>query len=289
MYPLKTAFSSLGRNAMMTIASIITISCCLFLFGVFLLVTFNINYISDQISEKCELQAFISEWSSSLGEERILKEISALPNVDSAEFESKEDAFKNAREMSREMAEALDSMDGEQIFRASVKVTLKDLALADETAAQMAAVSGVAKVNNRQDIILKVVRVTNVIRVGSFIAMLILLLTAIFIIRNTIELSVLSREEEIHIMKFVGATDGFIRGPFVIEGVTVGVIGAMIAIIIIAFGYSALAVQAEGMREVAEIYSFSEVAIPLVAGVLLFGLVMGGIGSRAAVKRHLKV
>ena len=289
MYPLKTAFSSLGRNAMMTIASIITISCCLFLFGVFLLVTFNINYISDQISEKCELQAFISEWSSSLGEERVLKEISALPNVDTAEFESKDDAFKNAREMSPEMAEALDNMDGEEIFRASVKVTLKDLTLADETAAQMAAVSGVVKVNNRQDIILKVVSVTNVVRIGSFIAMLILLLTAIFIIRNTIELSVLSREEEIHIMKFVGATDGFIRGPFVIEGVTVGVIGAMVAIIIIAFGYSALTAQAEGLREVAELYSFSEVAIPLVAGVLLFGLIMGGIGSRAAVKRHLKV
>ncbi|MCH5187590.1 MAG: ABC transporter permease [Oscillospiraceae bacterium] len=289
MYPLKTAFSSLGRNAMMTIASVITISCCLFLFGVFLLVTFNINYISDQISEKCELQAFISEWSSSVGEERILKEISALPNVDSAEFESKEDAFRNAREMSEEMAEALDNMDGEQIFRASVKVTLKDLALADETAAQMAAVKGVAKVNNRRDIILKVVSVTNVIRIGSFIAMLILLLTAIFIIRNTIELSVLSREEEIHIMKFVGATDGFIRGPFVIEGVTVGVIGAMVAIIIIAFGYSALTAQADGMREVAALYSFSEVAIPLVAGVLLLGIIMGGIGSRAAVKRHLKV
>ena len=289
MYPLKTAFSSLGRNAMMTVASIITISCCLFLFGVFLLVTFNINYISEQISEKCELQAFISEWSSSVGEERVLKEISALPNVETAEFESKEDAFKNARDMSEEMAEALDNMDGEEIFRASVKVTLRDLTLADETAAQMAAVKGVAKVNNRRDIILKVVSVTNVIRIGSFIAMLILLLTAIFIIRNTIELSVLSREEEIHIMKFVGATDGFIRGPFVIEGVTVGVIGAMIAIIIIAFGYSALTVQAEGLREVAELYSFSEVAIPLVAGVLVFGLVMGGIGSRAAVKRHLKV
>ncbi len=288
MYPLKTAFSSLGRNAMMTLASIVTIACCLFLLGVFLLITFNINYIGSQVSEKCELQAYINEWTSDLGEERILKEISALPNVDTAEFESKEQAFENARAMGEEMDEALEGMEGEDIFRSSVKVTLKDLTLADETAAQMAAVSGVAKVNNRRDIIRKVISVTNVIRIGSLIAMLILVLTAIFIIRNTIELSVHAREEEIHIMKFVGATDSFIRRPFVMEGIIVGLIGAAIAITVIAFGYSALALHAESLRDV-KIYSFSETAAPLIVGVLAFGLLMGGVGSRAAVKRHLKV
>ncbi len=288
MYPLKTAFSSLGRNAMMTLASIVTIACCLFLLGVFLLMTFNINYIGSQISEKCELQAYINQWASGLGEERILKEISALPNVESAEFESKEQAFENARAMGAEMNEALEGMEGEDIFRSSVKVTLKDLTLADETAAQMAAVSGVAKVNNRQDIIRKVIAATNVIRIGSLIAMLILVLTAIFIIRNTIELSVNAREEEIHIMKFVGATDSFIRRPFVMEGIIVGLVGAAIAITVIAFGYSALALHAESLRDV-KIYSFSETAIPLIGGVLVFGLLMGGVGSRAAVKRHLKV
>lgn len=289
MYPLKTAFSSLGRNAMMTVASIITIACCLFLFGVFLLITFNINYIGDQISEKCELQAYINKWNGEAAEKRILREISALPNVESAELESKEEAFENAREMSPEMAEALDSMEGENIFRASVKVTLKDLTLADETAAELGKIEGVAKVNNRRDIIRRVVNVTNVIRIGSLIAMLVLLITAIFIIRNTIELSVHAREEEIHIMKFVGATDSFIRRPFVIEGITVGVVGAAIATVIIAFGYSALSAQAESFREVAELYSFSEIALPLVGGVLLLGVIMGGVGSREAVKRHLKV
>ena len=288
MYPLKTAFSSLGRNAMMTLASIVTIACCLFLLGVFLLMTFNINYIGSQISEKCELQAYINQWASGLGEERILKEISALPNVESAEFESKEQAFENARAMGAEMNEALEGMEGEDIFRSSVKVTLKVLTLADETAARMAAVSGVAKVNNRQDIIRKVIAATNVIRIGSLIAMLILVLTAIFIIRNTIELSVNAREEEIHIMKFVGATDSFIRRPFVMEGIIVGLVGAAIAITVIAFGYSALALHAESLRDV-KIYSFSETAIPLIGGVLVFGLLMGGVGSRAAVKRHLKV
>ena len=226
--------------------------------------------------------------ASGLGEERILKEISALPNVESAEFESKEQAFENARAMGAEMNEALEGMEGEDIFRSSVKVTLKDLTLADETAAQMAAVSGVAKVNNRQDIIRKVIAATNVIRIGSLIAMLILVLTAIFIIRNTIELSVNAREEEIHIMKFVGATDSFIRRPFVMEGIIVGLVGAAIAITVIAFGYSALALHAESLRDV-KIYSFSETAIPLIGGVLVFGLLMGGVGSRAAVKRHLKV
>lgn len=288
MYSLKTAFSSLGRNAMMSLASIATIACSLFLFGVFLLITFNINYIGEQISSQCELQAYIDERAGEFAENRILSEISALPNVATAEFESKDQAFQNAKNMGNEMSAALEGMEGEGIFRSSVKVTLHDLSLANETAKQMAAVTGVAKVNNRQDIIRRVVSATNIIRIGSLIAMLILVLTAIFIIRNTIELSVSAREEEIHIMKFVGATDSFIRRPFVLEGITVGIVGAAIAIVVIAFGYSALFAQAESTIDIS-IYSFSEVSIPLVCGVLLFGLIMGGAGSRAAVKRHLKV
>ncbi|MGN1098216.1 MAG: permease-like cell division protein FtsX [Clostridia bacterium] len=289
MYSLKTAFSSLGRNAVMTIASIVTIACCLFLFGVFLLFAFNINYIGEQISAQCELQAYIDETVSDANEERILMEISSLPNVVVAEFESKEQAFENYKEKLGDMASALDGMEGEDILRSSVKVTLSDLTAADETAAAMAAVSGVAKVVNRRDIIQKVVNVTNVIKIGSLIAMIILLVTAVFIIQNTIKLSVHAREDEIHIMKFVGATDRFIRRPFVIEGVSVGIIGAAISIVVIAFGYNAAVTKLTEILDLFELYSFSQVALPLTGGLLLFGILMGAFGSRTAVRKHLKV
>lgn len=289
MYPLKTAFSSLGRNAVMTIASIVTIACCLFLFGVFLLLAFNINYIGEQISSQCELQAYIDENVTELNEERILKEISALPNVESAEFESKTEAFEKYKAQLGDMASALDGMEGEGILRSSVKVSLIDLTKSNETSDEMAAISGVARVRNSQDIIRRVVNVTNVIKFGSFIAMLILLLTAIFIIQNTIKLSVHSREDEIHIMKFVGATDSFIRRPFVVEGVTVGIIGAAIAIIIIAFGYNAATSKITDVLDLFSLYGFSEVALPIAGGLLVFGIIMGAFGSRTAVRRHLKV
>ncbi len=289
MYSLKTAFASLGKNAVMTIASIITIACCLLLFGVFLLFSFNINYIVGQISEQCELSAFIEENMTELNEERILKEISALDNVETADFESKTEAFERYREQLGEYGDALAGMEGEGILRSSVRVTLSDLTLADETAAQMEAISGVAWVRNSQDTIRKVVNVTNLIRIGSLIAMLILLMSAVFIIQNTIKISVNSREEEIHIMKFVGATDSFIRRPFMLEGITVGVVGAAIAITAIAFGYTAAVEQTADILNMFSLYSFSEVALPLVGGLLLLGIVMGAFGSRTAVKRHLKV
>lgn len=290
MYSLKTALSSLGRNAVMTVASIITIGCCLFLFGVFLLFAFNINYIGRQISAQCELQAFIDETVDEAGEERILTEISALPYVQAAEFESKESAFENYREkLGSKYADTLDGMEGEGILRSSVKVTLSDLTKAEELERALYGISGVANVSNRQDIINRVISATNVIKFGSLIAMVILLVTAVFIIQNTIKLSVHAREDEIHIMKFVGATDSFIRRPFVVEGILVGIIGAAIAVTVIAFGYNATVGQSAVFLDVFSLLTFSQVALPVVAGLLVFGIVMGAFGSRMAIRRHLKV
>ncbi len=290
MYSLKTAFSSLGRNAVMTVASIVTIACCLFLFGVFLLFAFNINYIGEQISSQCELQAFIDDAATPADEERILKEISALPNVKSAEFESKEQAFENYKaQLGMEYSESFEGMSGSDILRSSVKIVPDDLTLVKQTELAAKSVRGVARVVNREDIILKVVSATDIIKFGSLIAMLILLITAVFIIQNTIKLSVHAREEEIHIMKFVGATDGFIRRPFVLEGVIVGVIGASIAIVIIAFGYNMAVGGVTEFLDVFKLYSFSQLALPVSGGLMLFGIIMGSLGSRSAIRRHLKV
>ena len=290
MYSLKTALSSLGRNAVMTIASIVTIACCLFLFGVFLLFAFNINYIGEQISSQCELQAYIDENATPEQEEEILRTISAMPNVKAAEFESKEQAFENYRKMLGDQGDALDGMEGEGILRSSVKITPDDLELADKTVKAIEKIEGVDSVRNREDIIRRVISATDIIKIGSLIAMLILLVTAVFIIQNTIKLSVHAREDEIHIMKFVGATDSFIRRPFVLEGIVVGIIGAAISIIVIAFGYNAMLGSVAGFLDgIFTLYSFSQLALPLALVLLCFGIVMGSLGSRTAVRRHLKV
>ena len=292
MYSLKTALSSLGRNAVMTIASIITIACCLFLFGVFLLFAFNINYIGDQISSQCELQAYIDENATPEQEEEILLTISTMPNVKTAEFESKEQAFENYKIMLKNQGygDALNGMEGEGMLRSSVKITPDDLTLANEMAKEIANINGVDTVRNREDIIRRVISATDVIKIGSLIAMLILLVTAVFIIQNTIKISVHAREDEIHIMKFVGATDSFIRRPFVMEGIVVGIIGAAISIIVIAFGYNALLGPVTGFLDgIFTLYSFSQLALPMTLVLLCFGIVMGSLGSRTAVRRHLKV
>ncbi len=290
MYSLKTALSSLGRNAVMTIASIVTIACCLFLFGVFLLFAFNINYIGEQVSSQCELQAYIDENASPADEERILSEINSIDNVKSVEFESKEQAFENYKtQLGAEYSEYFRDMNGSDILRSSVKITPDDLSRVNEIEQNALLVRGVAKVVNREDIIRKVISATDLIKFGSLIAMLILLITAVFIIQNTIKLSVHAREDEIHIMKFVGATDSFIRRPFMLEGIIVGIIGASIAIIVISFGYTAVVGNVAGFLDIFRLYSFGQLALPVAGGLMLFGIIMGSFGSRTAVRRHLKV
>lgn len=290
MYSLKTALSSLGRNAVMTIASIVTIACCLFLFGVFLLFAFNINYIGEQVSSQCELQAYIDENASPADEERILSEINSIDNVKSVEFESKEQAFENYKtQLGAEYSEYFRDMNGSDILRSSVKITPDDLSRVNEIEQNALLVKGVAKVVNREDIIRKVISATDLIKFGSLIAMLILLITAVFIIQNTIKLSVHAREDEIHIMKFVGATDSFIRRPFMLEGIIVGIIGASIAIIVISFGYTAVVGNVAGFLDIFRLYSFGQLALPVAGGLMLFGIIMGSFGSRTAVRRHLKV
>jgi len=150
-------------------------------------------------------------------------------------------------------------------------------------------VPNVVKVSNRQDIYQRVLDVTRVIRNGSLIAMLILLVVAIFIISNTIKLSVTARRDEVHIMKYVGATAGFIRRPFVLEGVLTGVIGGIISLGLVGFAYDAALNFMDGFLDIFDLIPLVEM-IPFMAGTtIIFGVIMGAVGSSLALVKHLKV
>lgn len=273
----------------MTLASFITVTCALFLFGVFLLVTFNLNDISRQIESQCEIQAYINMSADSADEQRICDEIGKNSNVVKTEFESKEQALTNFRKKLGDKAEILDGLEGEDFLRSSVRITLKDINKTQSSAKEISKIAGVEEVKHHQDIVDKVIRFTNIVKRGSIIAMLILLIIAVFIIKNTIKLSVYAREKEIHIMKFVGATDHFIRMPFVYEGIMIGILGFAVSFLIIVFGYSAVI---GSVSDVIGLFSF----IPLQKCVLLlgicmavFGITMGAAGSGLSIKKHLKV
>ncbi|MDO4562939.1 MAG: permease-like cell division protein FtsX [Clostridia bacterium] len=288
-YFLKSALTGMCRNGFMTLASLATVTCCLILFGVFMLFSVNINFIGRQIQSQCEIQAYIDIDADAAQEQAVVAAINSMDNLASATFVSKDDAIEEYREFLGVDASALDGLSGDDFLRSSVRIVLSDLHTMDEFVAQLSQIPNVAEVVNRRDIVERIISVTDVIRNGSFIAMLILIIVAIFIISNTIELSVHSREDEIHIMKYVGATDRFIRWPFVIEGMLTGLLGGAISLLLVAVGYDTAVSNMLSFLDIFELLRLGAVLPWLAAFTLVFGAVMGTLGSAFAITRHLKV
>lgn len=288
-YYLKNAASSFIRNGIMTVASFITVTCCLFLFGVFLLFMLNMNSISQQIESQCELVARIDINADEQTQQSIYNKVISLENVADAQLETKDQAFSNFKEELGSDADVLEGLEGKNFLRSSIKITLSDIRKSDETLQRVAAISGVAEVENHQEIVDDVIRFTSAVKHGSVAAMIVLLLIAVFIIQNTIKLSVYAREKEIHIMKFVGATDNFIRMPFVLEGIMIGFLGFTVSFSIIALGYNAVIGSVASLINLFDFVPLQRCIIPLGVSMVAFGVLMGAAGSGLSLKRHLKV
>ncbi len=288
-YYLKSAVSSFVRNGIMTLTSFVTVTCALFLFGVFLLFVLNLNYISRQIQSQCELQAYINIAATTSEQQHIYEKILDNSNVASAQLETKEQALFNYKNQLGENAGVLEGLEGQDFLRPSIKITLRNLEQSEKTAEEISHLYNIDEVKNRQDIIEKVVKFADVVEKGSAIAMLILLIIAVFIIKNTIKLSVFAREKEIHIMKFVGATDRFIRTPFVLEGILIGTLSFIMSFVVIVLGYGAVIASVSGLINLFEYLPLNRCILPLGISMGVFGILMGAIGSGISLKKHLKV
>ena len=288
-YYLKNAASSFVRNGIMTVASFITVTCCLFLFGVFLLFSLNMTSISKQIESQCELIARIDINADEQTQQNIYNAILSLDNVSAAHLETKEQAFANFKKELEDDAEVLEGLENENFLRSSIIITLTDIRKTNETIRELKKIDSIAEIENHRDIVDDVIVFTSAIKNGSVAAMIVLLLIAVFIIQNTIKLSVFAREKEIHIMKFVGATDHFIRMPFIIEGVIIGILGFVVSFLIIAFGYDTVIGTIASTIKLFDFVPLEQCIIPLGISMAVFGVLMGAAGSGLSIKRHLKV
>lgn len=289
-YYCTEAFKSIFYNILMTLASVITVTGCLLFLGTFTLFSMNLSYISDQVRAECKIVAYVDPSYSDGETEAVGADIRALPNVTEAELETKDEAFAGAKEMLGEAGVSLEGMENDGFLRASYTVSVADLTESAATAEALRGVEGIEEVHEQQDITNEVYNTTRVIKIALMVAMLVLALIAVFIVANTIKLAVFAREKEIHIMKYVGATDWFIRWPFIIEGIFVGLCGGLISqlVCMLLYGACARGVAASSWFPF-DLYPFSTVSGTLAVVLLLFGSLMGAIGSLIAVRRHLKV
>lgn len=290
-YSFAQAKKNMVRNGLMTFASLFTITSCLVIVGLFTALTINVNYISDQIKDQCEIQLFLMPDASAERTASIKTEIEAVDNVKEALLFTKEDTLNFAKQdMFENREDLLTGLEGDDNpFSNSYKITLKDIELTSETVSKLKGLSDVDHVENKQDVVNKVISISNIVRRLSLIVMALLLMIAIVIIANTVKLTVFNRRKEINIMKYIGATDRFIRIPFVMEGILIGFLGALISFGLMSWGYMALIqfISSYGFN-MFTLIPYLQIA-PIISAVFLtVGCLIGMIGSAISMRKYLK-
>lgn len=289
----KEASKAIVRNGIMSVASIIVVVACLFLFGVFMIITMNVNYIGDQIANQCQLQVYVDDsMRDAANIERIGVEIRAIENVESATHVTGKQTFDEFKQgLTKDELTAYEAVP-ETVISDSFKVILTDLSLASDVADKAEKIDGVSRVNNHQNAIATIETLSRVIRHVSVWVVILFALISIFIISNTIKLTVHNRRREINIMKYIGATDSFIRWPFVVEGVIVGLIGAVIAFVVTHIGYAVLLGQISKISAISSLIklkAFGDMFGILLLTYVFLGFAIGSVGSAVSIRKYLKV
>lgn len=287
------ACSGMVKNGLMTIASLFVVTSCLFIFGVFMIITLNINYMGEQLANECQIQAYITSEAKYGGKiQGISNQIKQIDGISGVSFETGETTLANFKSGLSETELAAFEGLPDDVISDSFKVTLKDINTSEDIASKLASIEGVERVENRQDIINIVNNVTRIIRHVSVWIVIIFAIISLFIISNTIKLTVHSRGKEINIMKYVGATDAYIRWPFIIEGILVGCSSAIISFFVTQIAYMGLTSVIEGTSSLSALLnlcSFGEIWSRLLVAYLLLGALIGAFGSAISVRRYLKV
>lgn len=281
------------KNGLMTVASLFIVTACLFIFGVFMLVTMNINYLGEQLSNQCQIQVYITNEAKYGGKIQSMSDtLKQFPEIQEISFETGEKTFEDFKagltEEERVSFEGLPS----DVISDSFKITLTDISQSESVVEKVKQIEGVERVENRQDIMNLVKSITDGIRHISIWIIILFAFISLFIISNTIKLTVHSRGKEINIMKYVGATDAYIRWPFIIEGILTGVVAAIITFFITQFAYtgllSALSSSAS-LGAIIKLKSFSEIWTTILVSYVVGGGLIGAFGSGISVRRYLKV
>ncbi len=290
-YTIKQAFSQIGRNKNMSTASVFAITAMMLILGLFFTIMVNVNLMTQNVENQFDtIQLYLEDDVTAEQAAEMVQEISTIDGVAEANYLTKEDAMTIMKERWGEKASLLDGLS-ENPFPASIEITASDIADEQKIVASVENMDGVDEVKFYKDVIDKVLTITGYIQTGALILIAILVVVSIIVVANTIKLTVHAREEEIHIMKYVGATNWFVRGPFLVEGIIIGVIASAIAVAIVGFGY----------YKFVDVFSskvlilFSTGLIPyqfiienLVVIFIALGISIGSLGSILSMRRFLK-
>ncbi|BDA09829.1 cell division protein FtsX [Megamonas funiformis] len=288
-YFIKEVYTSFKRNIWMTLASIFTVVLSLFILGFFSIVILNLNKMADTLESQVQISVYLKDDLSQEEIDETKKTLSKIEGLQDIKFITREEAMENFKERLGDQQFLLDALDDTNPLPDSFSLTVTSPQQVKTIADTAAALDSVESASYSQDIINHLFNLTHLIRLIGVALIILLTGAAIFIISNTIRLTVFARRKEIAIMKYVGATDWFIRWPFLLEGICLGFIGGGLATIFLYIVYNQVT------QEIYEAMAF----FPLIPqhpfidyislAILVAGIIIGALGSTISLKRFLKV
>ena len=295
-YSMKQGVKNIGRNKMFSIASIATMAACIFLFGLFYSIVINLNYIVEKAEEGVAITVFFNDDATQEQKDEIGSQLEQKDGVLEVNYISAEDAWDKFQDdyfgESKDAAEGFKN-DNPLANSDSYEVYMADVEKQKDVVAFAEGLEGVRKVNKSDMVAKTLTSVNRLMYYVSAAIILILLAVSVFLISNTVTMGITVRREEIAIMKYIGAKDGFVRAPFVIEGLLIGIVGAIIPLIMLFFMYDkAVSYVMTKFSLLNNIITFLPVTTVyrtlLPVGVAL-GVGIGFIGSFFTIHKHLRV
>lgn len=293
-YLIGEGFRNVFKNKKSTAASLIIMCLSMLVFGIFFIIGENINHMVENIEDAQGIRVFINADTSDEQITEMGNKITALEGVSTIKFLDKEHALNEMKETLKENPELMEAYEGEKnIFSASYLVNLSNLKLNEEIQKQILSMDNVKKISSSNQTIATLIGVGNAIRIVTGIILVILIVISIFIISNTIKLTVHARRKEISIMKYVGATNSFIRWPFIVEGIIIGVVSALITVLILGLTYNVIAgsiMQSELAKTLGlQLVTFQGMFNLIICVYLGLGIGIGMVGSSISMRKYLEV
>ncbi len=292
-YLIREGFRSITTHGFMSFASVTVIIACLIIMGSVSLLSVNIDALIKDLEDQNEVVAFVEEDMTEDEAKAVEGDIEALDNIADAEFVSRSDAMDTF--MTKYDESLMEGID-ETVFRHRYVIHLTDISQMANTEQELRNVPGIAKVNAHLDYAKIFISIRNIVSVVSLVLIVMLVFVSMFIMSNTIKLASFSRREEIAIMKMVGANNSFIRLPFVVEGLVLGIIGGGLAFFAEWGVYELITDRLIGSMTassltggILSIVPFRSVALPVLIIYLAMGILVGAVGGVNAIKNYLKV
>ena len=290
-YLIKEGYENLKKHGSKTFSTMLIICATMLVLGIFIILFTNVNKNVETVKVEQGIQAFIEDTATDADIEYIKDAIKKIDGIGEIRYISKDEAYEDAKNVFKDQEYFLEGLDKVQIFPASYVVKFADIEKADNIKSQIEKIDGIYKVKYNSSTINAVISISKIANIFLLGIGVVLLVVSIFIISNTIKLAVYSNKREIFIMRYIGATNKFIKKPFVIEGAIMGIVSALISFMLISIAYVVIYARIPKVGSSLGVFGFipyTSLWWMILAIYIVLGLFIGILGSSISIKKYLK-